>query len=177
MIEAQRFRYANSALYRDYAQAAIGIVIFGVPLVFFAPNIYVAVILGGIVAIFIAFGWSTWQRHQSVIVLTDAAISLEGRQAVRIFWPDVERVRLRYYPVGSARRRGEQEHGKGGVMQLRLDSAGKSIRIDSALEGFEAVAAQVAAAIHRHDIATAPATKPNFAALGLAPNPSWAEEV
>jgi len=162
---------------RDYAQAGLGAAIFGAPLVLAGPNVYVAVILGAIVLVFVWFGLTTWRRQRSVIVVTDAAISVEGPSSARIFWPDVKLARLRYFPMGRAQRREGQREQGGGVMQVRLDSEDASIRFDSSLEEFETVARQVADAIHRHDLATAPATKTNFAALGLAPDASWAEEV
>ena len=177
MNEVQSFRYPRDAIMKDYMQAGAGVLIFGCPLVLYGPNVYVAGVLGAIVLMFAVFGWSAWRRGRSVIVVTDEAIAIEGAGAVGISWPEIERVGLRYFPVRRGRgREGADERG-GGWMQLKIEGAGAKIKIDSTLNGFDDVARRVAAAIERHHIATAPATKPNFAALGLAPNAAWAEEV
>lgn len=176
MTEPQRFCYPREAILKDYAQAGAGAVIFGGPLIFAWENIYLTIILGGIVIMFLSFGWSTWRRRNSVIVVTDDGIAMEGARTTRISWREVRRVELRYF--STRRQRGRTERGEEGKgwMQLRLDGEGSTLRIDSALEGFDQLARQVAAATERHGLATTPATKSNFAALGLAPNPAWAEE-
>ena len=176
MSGVQRFRYPRDAMMKDYLQAGAGTVIFGAPLIFAASNIYLLVILGGIVALFLGFGFSTWRRHQSVIIVTEDGIGMEGARNAGISWRGVDRVELRYF--STRRQRGREDRGDegSGWMQLRLDGEGVVLRIDSALEGFDQVARRVAEAIDHFDLATTPATKGNFAALGMAPSRAWAEE-
>lgn len=175
MNGAQQFRYPTAAIWKDYAQAGVGAAIFGTPLIFAGGNVYVAAVLGAIVLMFLAFGVSTWRRRRSVIVVTDDAIGVEGGREARISWPDIERVELRYF--STRRQRGRDGGGEwgNGWMQLKLEGGGATIRIDSALEGFDSVARRVAEATERFDIPASPTTKTNFAALGLAPNASWNE--
>ncbi len=175
MSEPQRFRYPKEAMLKDYAQAAAGALIFGIPLIFAAANVYLALILGGIVLMFVSFGWSTWRRHGSVIAVTDDGIWTEGARRAAITWRGVERVELRYFSTRRERGRLAGSERGSGWMQLRLDGEGATIRIDSTLDGFETVARRVAEATARYGLATTPATKGNFAALGLAPDASWAE--
>lgn len=176
MTSAQQFRYPMDAIFKDYAQAAAGVLIFGAPLVLAGGNVYVTVILGGIVLMFLGFGWTTWRRHKSVITVTDDAIQSEGAKAARISWRGVDRVELRYFAARRVRNRDDRGQEGRGWMQLRLDGEGAVLKIDSALEGFDQLARRVAEATQRYGIKTAPATKSNFAALGLAPDSAWAEE-
>lgn len=176
MTTPQRFRYPKDAIFKDYAQAAAGVLIFGTPLVLAGGNLYVTVILGGIVLMFLGFAWTTWRRHKSVIVVTDDAIGSEGAQAARISWQGMERVQLRYFASRRVRSRDDRGQEGKGWMQLRLDGEGAVLKIDSALDDFEQLARHVAEATQRYGIRTAPATKSNFAALGLAPDRAWAEE-
>lgn len=176
MSDPQRFRYPRQSILKDYGQAAAGVVIFGTPLILAGDNIYVAVIFGGIVLTFLSFGYSTWRRQNSVIVVTDDGIGIEGARKAGISWQGVDRVELRYF--STRRRRSREDFGDEGKgwMQLRLDGEGVTLRIDSALDGFDQAARQVAAAIVRHDLNASSATKENFASLGLAPSPVWAQE-
>lgn len=176
-MAAQRFRYQKAAIFKDYGQAAAGASIFGIPLLFAGGNIYLLAILGGFVALFVGFGVATWRRHKSVIVVTDDAIASEGAKQARITWAGTERVELRYFSNRRGMRaREERNDGERGWMQLRVDGDGATLRIDSNLENFDQVAKRVADAVDRYDLATAHATKSNFAALGMAPDPAWAEE-
>ncbi len=174
MSQPQRFRYPRGAILKDYGQAAVGALMFGAPLIFAGGNVYITTVLGAIMAMFLCFGWSTWRRQASVIVVTEDAIGLEGARSARISWPEITRVDLRYFAPRARRERGGGEGT--GWMQLRLDGGKTTIRIDSALDGFDQVARRVAEATHRHRLAATPATKSNFAALGLAPDQTWAEE-
>jgi len=176
MNEPQRFRYPSQSILKDYGQAVAGVVIFGTPLILAGANIYVAVIFGGIVLMFLGFGFSTWRRQNSVIVVTDDGIGIEGARNAGITWRGVDRVELRYF--STRRRRGRDERGDegNGWMQLRLDGDGVTLRIDSALEGFDTAARQVAEAVERFALKTTPATRENFVSLGLAPSPDWAQE-
>jgi len=177
MSEVQRFRYPSEAMFKDYAQAVAGTAIFGAPLIFAGANVYLAVILGAIVLMFVGFGFNTGGRHHSGIVVTDDGIGMEGARNAGISWRGIERVELRYF--STRRQRGRIERGDEGKgwMQLRLDGEGVTLRIDSALDGFDGVARRSAEAIERFGLNASPTTKGNFAALGLAPDRSWAEGV
>ena len=159
---------------KDYGQAAAGAVIFGAPLIFAGGNIWIAAIFGGLVLMFVSFGWSTWRKHRSVIVVTDQEIAVEGIGGRAIKWDALDRVELRYFSTRRSRGQ-EAAHDRGrGWMQLRLDGEGAVIRIDSALDNFETVALRVAQAVQYYGIDANPTTKVNFAAIGVAPDSSWA---
>ena len=174
MLEEQRFGYPNSAMMSDYLQAAAGAAIFASPLIVAWSNIYLLAILGSIVMLFVSFGWSTWRKHRSVIVVTDQEIAVEGIGGSAIKWDALDRVELRYFSTRRSRGQ-EAAHDRGrGWMQLRLDGEGAVIRIDSALDNFETVALRVAQAVQYYGIDANPTTKVNFAAIGVAPDSSWA---
>lgn len=175
MSEPQHFHYPKQAMLTDYGQAAAGAVIFGAPLIFAGANVVLAAILGSIVLMFVWFGFSTWRRQNSVIVVTEDGIGMEGARNVTLSWRGIERVELRYF--STRRQRGRTERGEEGHgwMQLRVDGDGGTLRVDSALEGFDYVARRVAEATQQFGLEASPTTKGNFAAMGLAPDSSWAE--
>lgn len=170
-----RFHYPRDSILKDYGQSAAGAVIFGAPLILSGGNIYVAVIFGGIVLMFLSFGYSTWRRHHSVIVVTDDGIGVEGARNNGISWQGIESVELRYFSTRKQRGREDRGDEGSGWMQLKLHGEGVKLRIDSTLDGFDAVARRVANAIDRHDIGISPTTKLNFSSMGVAPNAEWAE--
>lgn len=167
----QRFGYPSTAIFKDYGQAAAGAVIFGIPLVYARENIYAVVILGAVVSMFLVFGWSTWRRHRTVIAVTDDGIWTEGVRSTALRWTEITRVDLRYFSTRRERGRGGPATDEGsGWMQLRLDGAGGTIKVDSSVEGFRDIANHVVRAIEEQRLTMTDSAKVNLAAMGIAPN-------
>jgi hypothetical protein len=164
------FHYPTKALFKDYIQSLLGAALFSTPLIVAWSNPYVATVLGAIVLMFLSFGFATWRRHRSAIVITDDAIGSVGARVVRLPWDKVEKVDLRYF--STRRERGKLNVGddKGGWMQMKLHGDGVVLRVDSSLQDFEKFARFVAEATDHFRIETTPVTKENFAALGLVLN-------
>jgi hypothetical protein len=172
-----RFSYPSGAMYKDYGQAAAGAVIFGIPLVYAHSNIYAVVILGAIVLMFLSFAWSTWRRHRTVIAVTDDGIWTEGASRAALRWTEITRVDLRYFSTKRERGRGGPATDEGtGWMQLRLDGAGGTIKVDSSVHDFRDLATRVMRAIEQHRLTMTESADVNFAAMGLTPNMDGAEE-
>jgi hypothetical protein len=173
----QRFSYPSNAMLKDYGQAAAGAVIFGIPLAYAHENIYAVVILGAIVLMFLSFGWSTWRRHGTVIAVTDEGIWSEGAYRAALRWNEITRVDLRYFSTKRERGRGGPATDEGsGWMQLRLDGAGGTIKIDSTVHDFRDLAVRVVRAIEDHRLTMTESAQVNFAAMGLAPNMDGGED-
>ena len=172
-MSEQYFHYPRKALFKDYLQSFAGAAIFSAPLIVAWSNPYVAVILGAIAIMFLSFGFSTWRRHRTSIVVTDEAIGLVGAKVVRMAWQQIDQVDLRYFSTRRERGRLTLGDEKGGWMEMKLHSEGQVLRIDSSLENFQKLAGYVVEASGRFRIKMTPVAKENFAALGLAPDNSW----
>jgi hypothetical protein len=98
-------------------------------------------------------------RQMRRLELTGDGISIAGPFPGAIRWDDVEDVRLAYY---STRR-----DGRDGWMQLVLRGGGHTLRLDSRIAGFEAIATQAAAVAERRGLALSPSTTANLAAMGI----------
>ena len=175
--QEQRFSYPSGAMYKDYGQAAAGAVIFGIPFVYAHSNIYAVVILGAIVLMFLSFAWSTWRRHRTVIAVTDDGIWTEGATRTALRWTEITRIDLRYFSTKRERGRGGPATDEGtGWMQLRLDGAGGTIKVDSSVTEFRDLATRVVRAIEQHRLTMTESADINFAAMGLTPNMDGTEE-
>jgi hypothetical protein len=61
-------------------------------------------------------------------------------------------------------------------MQLRLDGAGGTIKVDSSVHDFRDLAIRVMRATEQHRLTMTESADVNFAAMGLTPNMDGAEE-
>jgi hypothetical protein len=153
-----RYRYRTQDLLGDYARAAAGALICLAPVVFVGSN-GVTLALAAVGLLFVVFGLRTWLRQATEIVVDEQGIAAEGPLKRRIDWKAVQRVKLSYY----ATRRDRQ----GGWMHMTLNGQGGSIRIDSALEGFDDIARRAARAALESGAELNDTTRANFAALDI----------
>ncbi len=152
-------RYPRRALTGDYVRAGVGVVLTGGPLLF-APTAPVAsAVLGVLVLVFTGFGAITALRQVSSVRLSDEEISHWGLNRVRLGWRNIESVRLRYFST-------RHDHS-GGWMQLRLSAWGRSLTLESSIDGFLEIATRAAAAAETNRLRLSRATIGNFAALGI----------
>lgn len=166
-------RYSPASLRADYVRAGVGLALSGGPLVVVASHPVATWILGGLAALFVLFGLRTALRQAVRYHVTDESIARAGVPtlgigAARLSWSQLTKVRLRYYST----RRGRD----GGWMQLILKAGRDTLRIESSLEGFDAIAAVAARAAERRGLEPDPATLNNFTALGIRFDPGdWPE--
>lgn len=156
------YRYPPRSLTSDYLRAAIGLVLTLLPFLMVPLGSIASWIFGPLALLFIAFGWHTFVRQATRVELTPSGISLSGPKRANLTWDALRSVQLSYYATKSDR--------AGGWMQLTLkgDSPGAKVRVDSSLEGFDAVARQAAAAATANAIDVSEATRANFDAMGIA---------
>jgi hypothetical protein len=109
--------------------------------------------------LFALFALRTALRQATRYEVGDSGIRALGPWPREITWAELGDFSLRYY---STRRDGEQ-----GWLQLKLAGAGRTLKIDSALEGFSEIMAQALAAAGRRGLSFSPATIDNLQRHGL----------
>jgi len=159
-------RYPPRALAGDYARAGSGIALTLGPLLFVPASPVMMVILGGLAALFLAFGARTALRQWTVVQMDDAGIAAAGPVSGRIAWEDLEGLALAYYSTRRDRTRG--------WMQLTMKGRGQRLRIDSTIDGFRDIVLAAAQVAERRGLELTPATTGNLSALGIA-NPDAAD--
>jgi hypothetical protein len=114
--------------------------------------------LGTLAALFAVHGARTWIKSQTRYTVDDEGISTRGPRGATLRWSGLRRMRLRYY---STRRDGSK-----GWMQMKLTGEDATLRIDSGLDGFAALARRAAAEATKRGLELPPATQANLTVLG-----------
>lgn len=158
MSPAPPFRYPAAALAGDYARAAAGLAMSGLPLLLLDLSAWVALPLAAAAVLFAVFAARTALRQVTRIVLDEDGVRAEGPFGGAVRWTDLRGLRLRYY----ATRRDRAD----GWLVMTLTGGGR-VRVDSTLDGFDALAERAADAAGRNGIALDRATEDNLLALGI----------
>ena len=95
----------------------------------------------------------------TVIEISDMGVRASGPLGATIAWEDLRDVRLRYYSTRRDRERG--------WMDLRLKGRRQTLRIDSAIEGFEHIVRRTTDFAPHHGIELGAATRANLKSMGL----------
>jgi len=156
-----RHAYPPASVAGDYVRAALGVALTWGPLAVVEPAALVGYTLGGLGALFAAFGLRTALRHASRIELSPEGIAIAGPLATRLPWDGITGLSLRYYST--------QRDRRGGWMQLRLRRRGRALVIDSTIEEFVTIVRAAAEAAARNGVALGDATRTNLSALGIEP--------
>lgn len=153
------YRYPTRALAGDYARAGSGVALTMGPLLFVPASPVMMGILGGLAALFLAFGARTALRQWTVVQVDDAGITAAGPVGSRIDWDDLEGLALAYYSTRRDRTRG--------WMQLTMKGNGRRVRIDSTIDGFRDIVLAAVRVAESRGLEMNPATTGNLAALGI----------
>jgi hypothetical protein len=155
-----RHRYPLQALLKDDVKAALGLAVSATPL-FFVGNISVTIffIFLALTILFLVFAVRTALRHMTVIEISDMGVRASGPLGATIAWEDLRDVRLRYYSTRRDRERG--------WMDIRLKGGRHTLRIDSAIEGFEHIVRRTTDFAPHHGIELSAATRANLKSMGL----------
>ncbi len=155
-------RYPLRSLVLAYGGGSAGLA-FSLGLLAIArPAGAVAWVLAGVGALFLVYFARTVCRQLTHIELDEAGIRAVGPLGAAIRWEDLCLLQLDFY---STRRGFEGGAMQGGWMQLKLGDARRTIRIDSDLEGFAALAGRAAHEAARQGLALDAATQSNLEAL------------
>jgi len=160
-------RYSASSMAADHCRAGIGLLATAGPLAFLGPIKGLVYVLAPLTLLFGIFAARTLVRQLTAYDVTDAGLRVSGPMRFELPWSDVSEVRLRYYSTRRDR--------DGGWMQLWIRGTGRSVRLDSTVEGFSDIVARAVGEAARRDVALSGATLDNLRALGIA-GPSAGQE-
>ena len=154
-------RYPRKALTGDWARAGFGFALTGGPTLAVPPDSAALWVLLPLATLFAAFGLRTLRRQLARVELDERALSLSDGRRATLEWTQLRTLKVDYFSTRSDR--------TGGWMQMTLrGAAGPSIRIDSALDEFLAVARAAAGAARAQGRARSDATRANLGHLGIA---------
>ena len=153
-------RYPSSALTGDYARAGLGLALTLGPAAMVAPGSGALWVLLPLALLFAVFGFRTVARQIAIVELADDAVAIKTWRRVALPWREMKQLKVDYYST-----RGDRA---GGWMQLTAKGASGVIRIDSAIEGFVAIAQAAADAARVNGVEVSEATRVNLAHLGIA---------
>lgn len=163
MPGSMTYRYPWRAMAPDYTRAIAGLGCTGVPAVFMDLPLGVTAVLGFLAAIFLLFGLQAALRHGTRLRVSDRSIHALPL-GPSLPWDGLTRLTLAYFSVRRDRRNG--------WMELKMRGGGRTLRVDSRLEGFAEVVRQAAAAAAAACLHLDAATVGNLATLGITvPNP------
>jgi hypothetical protein len=152
--------YPRPALWADYARAAAGALLCGVPLLLVPVNVWVAAILGFACLLFVVFLLRTFLRHMTRYVLGPESFAAEGPFGGVVEWDRLDRLTLSYYSTKRDR--------SDGWMQLALRSVGaRAIKVDSSLDGFYDIVERAAEAAEARALDLGRATRANLRSMGI----------
>ena len=152
--------YPFSALIADYARAATGLAIVGIPLAFADTAPLVTAALGIGATIFVVYALRTVRLHVTRIVVDGDGVRCVGLRRCDIRWRDLSRLRLSYY---STRR--DRDNG---WLQLDMSGAGARLRVESRIDGFDALVARAVSAVADNGIELDTSTADNLNAMDLS---------
>ena len=100
-------------------------------------------------------------RHHTRYVLGPDTLCADGPAGAVVEWNRLDRLKLSYFSTKRDR--------SGGWMQLALGSAGgRTLKIDSSLDGFHDVVERAAQAAGQTGLTMSEATRANLRAMGIA---------
>ena len=158
MSRAMTYRYPWRAMVPDYVRAAVGMVCTLAPLLFMEPSGVVRLVLIFLALIFTSFAAQAVLRHLTRIFVSEREIWALPLGA-RLRWDGLTRLKLAYFSV--------RRDGRDGWMELKVQSGGRSLRVDSRLDGFAEVVRLAAAAAREACLSLDSSTLSNLATLGV----------
>ena len=167
------YRYPIASLVPDGLRSLVGLAFTGIPLATLPVAPWFGMVLSAGVVLFGVFGLLTGLRACTEVRVDEDGIETRpGRGRLR--WSNLQAVKLRYFAVRRERERVRGQGGRRGWMQFVLKGDGKTVRIDSRLDGFDEVLRRSAAAAA--SLRLDPVTRSNFEAAGIAVAQDGAEE-
>ena len=160
-MSSAELRYPRQTLWADYVRAAVGVVLCGGPLLALNVNRWMGLVLGAGLLLFVLFLARTALRQGTRYVLADDTLCADGPVGTLVEWKRLDRLKLSYFSTKRDR--------SGGWMQLAVGSTGsRTIKIDSALEGFYDIVERAARAAEAGGIVLSTTTRANLRSMGIA---------
>lgn len=156
------YRYPRRALMGDYARAAVGLGVGLGVLITVPPAPAIIIIFGGITLLFLVFGLRTLQRQLVQVAITSDGILAAGLITHSVPWQALDRLTLRCYGT-----RRQMREGSGGFLQLTLRGGGRSVRLESSIDGFDEIVRRAAVAAQANGVSLDPTSAGNLLDLGV----------
>tara|TARA_Y100001934_G_C11985627_1_gene600710 strand:- start:130 stop:612 length:483 start_codon:yes stop_codon:yes gene_type:complete len=150
-------RYPVTAIAGDLIRALIGAAVTCGPVVLLSLNPWFSGVLLALTVLFAYFGVLTVARSRMRIVSDEQAVAVLTLRERRIDWCDLDGLRLNYYRTGS---RSEQSW-----MQLVMKSGRRTIKVDSRVSRFDALAERADMAARRNQLVLDDTTMVNMRSL------------
>jgi len=153
-------RYPRQTLWADYLRAGAGALLCGVPLALIEVNRWLGLILAAGFVLFAVFLIRTALRHHTRYLLASDTLCADGPAGTVVEWRRLDRMKLSYFSTKRDR--------TDGWMQLTIGSSGgKTVKIDSSLDGFHDVVERAAHAAEALGLDLSEATRANLRAMGI----------
>jgi len=167
MSSSSWHRYPLPSLLPDYGRALSGTALCVTPLLWPLP-VFVVALLGALALCFAIFALQTWRRQlTSLRADADNLECVLGHVGLRRYsWRELRGMSLAYFSV-----RGD---GRNGWMELKLNFAGGTVRVDSRLDDFAGLVGVGLATARRLGVTLSPTTCRNLAEMGLEATPRGA---
>ncbi len=156
-------RYPSNALVGDYLRAGFGLLLTLGPALAVPGDSAALWVLLPLALLFAVFGFRTLARHKASVELTPEGVTLSSWTRSTLRWSDLAQLRVDYYST-----RGDRS---GGWMQLTAKGGGATIRVDSAIDEFVAIAGAAATAARTNGVEISEATRVNLGHLGIVIEP------
>lgn len=154
-------RYPRPTLWADYLRAGAGVLLCGAPLLLIEINNWMAGILAAGFLLFAAFFVRTALRQATRYVLGPDTLCADGPAGTLVEWGRIDRMKLSYFSTKRDR--------SDGWMQLSVGSTGsRTLKVDSALEGFYDVVERSARAAEAAGLPLSVATLANLRSMGIS---------
>jgi len=154
-------RYPRQTLLADYIRAGIGAVLCGLPLLLIDVNHWIAILLLAGFLLFAAFCVRTALRQRTRYILGPDTLCADGPAGTLVEWNRLDRMKLSYFSTKRDR--------SDGWMQLSIGSAGgRTVKVDSALEGFYDIVERAARAAEASGLELSRTTRVNLQSMGIS---------
>jgi hypothetical protein len=153
-------RYPRETLWADYVRASIGVLLCGLPLLLIDVNQWLGFFLAAGFVLFALFLVRTALRHRTRYLLGADTLCADGPAGGIVELRRLDRLKLSYFSTKRDR--------SDGWMQLSVGSTGgRTVKIDSSLEGFHDVVERAAHAAGEAGLTLSEATRANLKAMGI----------
>jgi len=152
------YRYPWRAMVADHVRAVAGVACTVTPLIFLELPWLARAVLIFLAMIFALFGLQAVFRHASRVLVSERDICARP-MGKRLAWDSITRLTLGYFSV--------RRDGRGGWMELKVQSGRRTLRVDSRLDGFAEVVRLAAAAATGACLQLDASTLSNLALLGI----------
>lgn len=155
-----RYGYPFSSIRGDYIRSIIGLGICTSPFLFGMPPQGALILVAIVAVLFGLFLLRTIARHVTTITVDETNIRVKTLNEFAVPWGRISELSVSYFTTW--------RNGGKGWMQLRLKGGGKTLRVESSINGFEEITHRAVKAACENHLDMSSATLSNLEALGIS---------